>query len=126
MSVLSHPEDLAGSLAAAQIEPSLRRAEGTADHRAFVAASQVSAGPGRPSAKRPAPVFGWRGACGGARTQDPTGQAGYAGLAEWPTALSSLQFRAQLHGPADGPAHPPFRPLGTPRFPGKCGELPSP
>jgi len=43
-----------------------------------------------------------------------------------PTALSSLQFRAQLHGPADGPAHPPFRPLGTPRCPGKCCELPSP
>lgn len=42
------------------------------------------------------------------------------------SALSSLQFRAQLPGPAGGPAHPPFGSLGTPRCPGKCCELPSP
>jgi hypothetical protein len=41
------------------------------------------------------------------------------------TALSSLQFRAQLPGPAGGPAHPPFRSLGTPRCSGKCCELTS-
>ena len=56
------------------------------------------------SAKRPAPISG-----GGA-------------LAE---ALSSLQLGAQLHGPAGGAAHPPFRSLGTPRCADECSELSS-
>jgi hypothetical protein len=55
-----------------------------------------------------------------------SGQAGYARLAEWPSASSSLQFRAKLDGLADGSAHPPFRPFGTARCPGKRSELPSP
>jgi hypothetical protein len=55
-----------------------------------------------------------------------SGQAGYARLAEGPAALSSLQVRAKLHGLADGSAHPPFCPLGTPRCPGNCSELLSP
>jgi hypothetical protein len=71
--------------------------------------------------------------CSGGGTladEDPrrprSGQAGYAGLADWPTALSSLQLGAQLNGPAGGAAHPPFRSLGTPRCAGKCSELSSP
>jgi hypothetical protein len=39
---------------------------------------------------------------------------GYAGLAEWPVALSLRQFRAQLQGRSQGLAHPPFRSFGTP------------
>lgn len=70
------------------------------------------------SAKRPAPVIGWRGACGGGARRARSDWTGYAGLAERPVAPSLLQFRAQLQGPAQGLAHPPVRTLGTPRGPG--------
>jgi hypothetical protein len=53
-------------------------------------------------------------------------RTGDTGPAEWPVALSLLQFRAQLQGPAEDSVHPPFRPLGTPRCAGRCNELPRP
>ena len=39
-------------------------------------------------------------------------------------APSLLQSRAQPQGLADGPAHPPFGPLGAPRCPGQRSDLP--
>ena len=77
--------------------------------------------------RRDAPRSEWavgRIAADGAR-RARSDLANDAGLVESLLRLSLLQVRAHLQGLAEGPAHPPFRPLGTPRCPGKCGELPS-
>jgi hypothetical protein len=66
------------------------------------------------SAKRPAPMIGWRGACEAwahAALAVP-GWMGYADATGRAAGLS-LQPLAQLQGLTDGLAHPPFGPLGT-------------